>query len=133
MASVTVLTPAAQARTGTSSALDVSAYSTLRLDLTARADQGLSPRCTFVIETGLASTGPWRELHRRNFNNPPHPEAWPATGPERVVLSAFDNFVRCRWEAARQGETPYGPANPSEAISLPSMSLFLGLAGTALP
>ena len=128
MSAITILTPAAQSRTGTSSAFDATGFSTLRLDISARCDFGTEPWCRFYIETSASSTGPWRPLSERYFvHDHISPNFWPRNGVERVVLSGFDKFVRCRWEARRQSETP------DNAATGVNIGLYLGLAGDGQP
>jgi hypothetical protein len=128
MSAVEILAPGSQARTGTSNAFDANGFSTLRLDLSARADLGLEPWCRFYIETSRSSSGPWREIYSRYFvADHINPNYWPRSGSEPVSLGGFDRYVRCRWEARRQSETP------DNAASGPNLSLYLGLAGDGQP
>lgn len=102
MAAVELLASGAQARTGTSTPLDVSAHAQLRLNVTAVADLGKVPELHAWIETGPASTGPWREakhIHIHAGQPQQAPTAWPADNITRTTIGDFDAFVRVRWEA----------------------------------
>jgi hypothetical protein len=102
MSSVTILAAGAKANAGTSTPVDVSAFSTLRLTAAVLANIGKAPELDVYIETASASTEqPWRVVwHRRqNANTPPgNEQAWECA--TRIVLSGFDSFVRVRWGAA---------------------------------
>ena len=127
MSAVTILTNAAQARSGASSAFDATAFSTLRLDLRVSADLGVSPMLKTFVETGPTSAGPWRVIDERSYH---HSRDWPTSS--RVALSGFDAFVRLRWEGGRHGEPKYsGPAQ--EAPSLVDPKFVIGLAGDGQP
>jgi hypothetical protein len=105
MSAVTILTNASQTRSGQSDALDVSAFSTLRLDLRLTANHGLKPRITTYVETAPAASGPWRVIDERHYSG-----VFP--GKERITLAGFDSFVRLRWDGGCESESltkSYGP------------------------
>lgn len=121
MSSVTLLTGASQATSGTGSGVDVSAAGQLRLDVTVRADMGTDPEVDVMIDTGPAATGPWTQIYAAKFDArqpAASPYAWPPTGVSRVLIGNFDGFARVRWQA----QTRRNGANPA---------LFLGVAGTS--
>ena len=97
MSEVTILASALQSDTGDGAAVDVSAFSTLRLNFSALADQGRNPHLLLVIETAPhAVNGPWRVIHERRLSpNVNGPYAWDCA--PHAVLSGFDNYVRARW------------------------------------
>jgi hypothetical protein len=94
MSAVTILSSALQDDTGAGSAVDVSAFSTLRLNWSALADIGRLAygHLRLFIETGPSASGPWRTVYDRQLNQ----GNWEPS--PRVVLSGFDTFVRARWE-----------------------------------
>ncbi|HKY37214.1 MAG TPA: hypothetical protein VJN18_14825 [Polyangiaceae bacterium] len=94
MSAVTILTSALQDDSGAGAAVDVSTFSTLRLNWSALADVGRLGMgyLRLFIETGPSASGPWRIVYERQLNS----GGWdPAP---RAVLSGFDSFVRARWD-----------------------------------
>jgi len=122
MSAVEILAVGSQARTGTSEALDVSGFSTLRLDLTASANFGLSPWLRAYIETARVAAGPWRTIDARHYTT----GSWPAAGVDRITLGGFDALVRLRWESAREAEQP-------SSADKEDIALVLGLDGDGQP
>lgn len=106
MSSITILTNGPQARSGQSDALDVSSFSTLRLDLRLTANHGVQPYITTYIESGPTASGPWTVIDENSYKVGSFP------GKARITLAGFDNFVRLRWAGGCSGDTPnrsYGP------------------------
>lgn len=97
MSAVTILTSALQADSGAGSAVDVTAFSTLRLDWSVLADLGRDPQLSLVIESGPSAVGPFRTVYERAMahQRPGSPYEW--SHAPRAVLSGFDKFVRARW------------------------------------
>jgi hypothetical protein len=129
MAAITILAAGAQGRSGVSAALDVSAYSTLRLDIPLSADMGLEPYVRMYLEAAPAAGGPWAVVWERYFH---YAQSWPRNGRERVVVGAPDNFIRVRWEGGRQSESGRAVSNPSEAPVLPNLGFNFGVTGDAI-
>ena len=121
MSAITLLTYGAQAKSGASDAVDVSAFSTLRLDATKLADLGQRPWLKLYIETRAAATAPWRVIWERYYTL----NDADLVGKQRIVLSGFDNFVRVRWEAKRQYSQ-----DDNDPISI---GLHLGVTGDGQP
>lgn len=122
---VTLLTLASQAKSGTSTPLDVSAFTQLRLDIQLRADLGKIPEATVAIETGPLSTGPFTEIYSHQFSAAQPsgaPNAWPAASVQKLNLSPIAEFVRVKWSARATANTSDGDP-----------SLQLGCSGLALP
>jgi hypothetical protein len=118
VSAVTILAAASQADSGASAALDVSAFSTLRLNWAARADLGRDPQVTLSVDTAPGSGGPWREISSIEMGA----REW-QTAP-RVTLGGFDAFVRARWSGHPRAPTPRTDV---------TCSLVLGLAGDGKP
>jgi hypothetical protein len=135
MSAVTILANASQARSGQSDALDVSAFSTLRLNLQLTGDHGRHPHIRTFIETAAAAAGPWRVIDERRWSRV-------LPGTERITLAGFDSFVRLRWAGGCEGEgitksygAPYGPGGgtligESGAIN---PQFIIGLTGDGKP
>jgi hypothetical protein len=105
----TLLATAAQAASGTSAAVDVSALAILRadIDLGATSLPG-GGELSVSLDHGPTSSGPWAELQTflmATGAQPGSPYTWPA-GKKRVVLSGFDAFMRVRWTAKSTWGTP---------------------------
>jgi hypothetical protein len=102
MSAITIVAAGAKANAGTSTPVDVSAFSTLRLTAAIAANCGKGPYLDVYIETASASTGqPWSTVwHRRQQTATPpgNEQAW--VGAVRIVLGGFDSFLRVRWDAA---------------------------------
>jgi len=145
MSAVTILTQGSQARSGSSSALDVTAFSTLRLDLVARADLGVSPFLRTYVETAPATTGPWRVVDERHMTTGAAvgaTHAWPAGFTTRITLGGFDKFVRLRWAGGCEGQgstKTYAPPYTGNGGTLISENLgtdpqfVIGLTGDGKP
>jgi hypothetical protein len=102
VSAVTILAAGAKANASTSTPVDVSAFSTLRLNAAVLANLGKGPYIDIFIETASASTGqPWRVVWHRfqSTGTPPgaNEQAWESA--TRIVLSGFDSFLRVRWVA----------------------------------
>jgi hypothetical protein len=97
MSAVTILSSALRADEGTGSAVDVTAFSTLRLNWSVGVDVGRSPEITLIVETAPHATlGPWRVVSEiRMAHHQVGPYAW--NGKPPVTLAGFDAFVRARW------------------------------------
>lgn len=123
MAEITLLTYAAQAESGSSAAVDVSAYSTLRLDLElaeASVCNVINPEVDITIETAPKSDGPWRPIvERRKYVSGSSTETYGWTTRRRFLLSGFDKFARVSWDCPGRFATKF-PVN-----------LSVGLAGEA--
>jgi hypothetical protein len=136
MAAVTLLTFGAQAASGSSTPLDVSAGGVLRLDARYEAGPaGSSVELTFVIESGPTDAGPWTaHFERRMRQNGEGPYVW--RSKERIVLEGFDTFVRARWEST-VGSYNMSPSErelrESAIASLNDPKLRLGLSGERVP
>lgn len=113
MSAVTILTYAAQAATGSGAAVDVSAFSTLRLDMQLAADLGTSPELMLTIEDAPAATGPWRTVETRRFVATAVGEPFGWSGRGRFLLAGFDSFIRVSWTGSAQG-----PGVPAFLIGL---------------
>jgi hypothetical protein len=92
MSAIEILASAAQADADASDGVDVSAFSTLRLDWSVTANQGANPQIDLHVDHAPTADGPWTELwhHRMTADG-----QW-QTAP-RTVLGGFDAFVRARW------------------------------------
>ncbi len=93
MSAVSILTSALQDDSGAGAAVDVSAFSTLRLNWSLLADVGRLGQgyLRLFIETRADASQPWRVIYERQMD---------ANGFDlkpRAVLSGFDAFVRARW------------------------------------
>lgn len=139
MSAVTIRTVAAADRSGESTPVDVSAFSTLRLDLQASANMGLDPTLRVEVQHGPTENGPWTVLERKQFfasRVPPDENAWPSR-PTRIVLSGFDRYVRLQWWGGKSGEarSAYSAGNPNAPVAaeLTDIGLVLGLAGDGQP
>ncbi|HKO46630.1 MAG TPA: hypothetical protein VJV79_02850 [Polyangiaceae bacterium] len=100
MSAVTIVSAGAKSGVATASAVDVSSFSTLRLNAAVLANLGKQPYIDLYLEQAPASTGPWRALwsKRMETGSPPgNDNAW--TSAVRIVLSGFDSYVRARWSA----------------------------------
>jgi hypothetical protein len=98
MSATTILTSALQDDSDAGTAVDVTAFSTLRLDWSVVADLGRVKQIDLFIETGPTDAGPWHTISERRML-PSHitgPYAWEAN--PRATLGGFDAFVRARWE-----------------------------------
>jgi hypothetical protein len=135
MAAVTILASALQNDSGTGAPVDVSAYSTLRLNWTALVDLGqyTTTYLRLIIETAATAAGPWREIYRRQQDANTGWDCAP-----RMVLVGFDALIRARWEGSYPrtlNEGAYyssvGPQGPG-APTIPAVKKFtVGLAGEA--
>lgn len=117
MAAVTLLAAAAQAPTGTGSAVDVSAHAQLRLDIVAQPNLGTGPELEVWIDTGPAAVGPWTEIYRLQMSagHPPHaPLAWLRS--TRALVGNFDAFARVRWSARATKNS--GDGNPQLTLGV---------------
>jgi hypothetical protein len=79
-------------------ALDVSAYSTLRLTLDvteAQANSNNPPQLCVWLETSADGANDWRELAALEASG---------IGAQRKVLSGLDSFLRVRWTARSKYE-----------------------------
>ncbi len=94
MSSVTILASAAQDDAGTGAAVDVSAFSTLRLNWQVDTDHGRHPHIALAIDSAPTADGPWTEVSRLSMDG--SPQRW--VHRPRVVLAGFDSFVRARWK-----------------------------------
>ena len=92
MSAVSILTSALQDDAGAGAAVDVTAFSTLRLNWSVATDLGRARYLRLFIETASVAAGPWRQVHELQLDA----NGW-ETRP-RLVLSGFDAFVRARWE-----------------------------------
>jgi hypothetical protein len=128
MAAITLLTAGPQERSGASTPVDVSAYSTLRLNVRVAANRGhiSNPTVRLYIESGPSSSGPWSTVWEQVYNS----HEWP--NDKRVVLGALDAFARVRWVARGASEAVKTYGNPSEDPGLPDLGLVFGIAGDAL-
>lgn len=118
MANITVQTQTTAA-SGTSTPLDVSAFSTLRLNLAVKADLGRSPRVNVVIESAPSASGDYTAHRTIDFDAAqPYgtPRAWPSANTLPIVISGFASFVRVRWSAVATRNI--GPADTSPNLSL---------------
>lgn len=120
MSAVTILTYGAKSDSGTGSAVDVSGFSTLRLNAKLVANFGKEPQLRLAIDTGPTSEGPWTEIEDRGFQA----RAWPANSVCRFVLAGFDNYVRARWS---------GHATANVAWQNTSAELSIGIDGDGQP
>jgi hypothetical protein len=133
LAAVTLLAAGAKANSGTSTPLDVSAYTSLRLDASVQAyptvsTGGMGAYLQLWLETAALVNGPWSQLYycriRQCFAQGQHPEAWPANNVQRIVANGFDNFVRARWFGAPDTESNGVPTSSTAGFQL-------GVAGVA--
>lgn len=126
MSAVEILAYAAADDTGDGSAVDVSAFSTLRLDWHVVADLSRNPDITLTIETGPTASGPWTEIYRRQMVQSHQisgdPYRWEAL--PRVTLAGFDSYVRPRWRC--KADTYFGAGNRAASLSI-------GLSGDGQP
>lgn len=127
MSAVTILTSGLQDDVGAGAAVDVSAFSTLRLDWSALVNIGRLAQGSLrlFIETGPSASGPWRIVYEQQLNQ----SGW---NPKlRAVLSGFDSYVRARWAGSfprinnEQGDPRYSIA--------PEKFFTIGLAGDGKP
>lgn len=94
MSAITILASALQDDVGAGAAVDVSAFSTLRLNWATSADLGRMGPTMFLrlfIETRAQASEPWRVIYERQLDA----NTWDLR--PRAVLSGFDTFVRARW------------------------------------
>lgn len=129
MSAVSLVTYGAQANSGTSTPVDVSAHTVLRLDGRFACNVGHRVNLDLVIEHGRTSSGPWSTLGALRMQVGAN---WKDS--ERFIFSGFDNFVRVRWEATIPGVN----LNPSERElrerSHPHKTdLAFGIAGEGTP
>jgi len=127
MAAVTLLAAGSQPASGTSTPLDVSAGSTLRLNVRAEAID--AEYVQIFLETAPSASGPWRVLFEQRWTQSDLPRT------ERVLPPAFDAFVRARWEALKRG----AKLNATERELRESQGVFndpklvLGITGDRIP
>jgi len=119
MSAVTILAAGAKANSGTGASVDVSAFSTLRLDFVISADCGKGPDLEIFLEQGPSATGPWRPLwqKRQNTATPPgNVNSW--VGAERVSISGFDRYMRARWAVTTSTNNGMFGGVPQDSASL---------------
>jgi len=124
MAAVTLLAGGAKANSGVSTPLDVSAYTSLRLDASVQAYPqpavgGASLQ--LWIEHASSATAPaWALLYYVRLRQAltSGPEAWPPNNVQRIVAGGFDSFVRVRWLAAPECESNGSPSTSTAGLQL---------------
>lgn len=99
---------------GASTPLDVSAHTTLRLDVDARANMGADPDVRLFFEHAITAAGPWATLLEKQLTA----QTWPH-GTARVILDGFDSFVRVRWVAKTRNHD--------------ALNFSLGVSGEGIP
>src|SRR5687767_4182413 len=104
MAAVELVAAGAKADSGESAAVDVSAHARLVQVIDPNAtDGGTQPSVSWKFETGPTANGPWREIadERMDYMQPgTSPYKWER---RRVLIGAFDDFVRVKWSAKNTG------------------------------
>jgi hypothetical protein len=129
MSAVSILASALQDDAGTGAALDVSAFSTLRLNWSVSADIGRMNNMGHLrlfIDTAPSAGGPWHVAYERQLDA----NGWDPK--PRTVLSGFDSFVRARWSGyfPRTTEMERGRPQYNEAAT---KFFTIGLTGDGQP
>lgn len=107
----TLLATGAQAASGTGSGVDVSALAILRCDIDlGTTDLPGGGEVDVAFDHGPTATGPWNELQlvrmcTGNVLGNSSDFYWPS-GKRRVILHAFNSFMRVRWTAKSTWGTP---------------------------
>lgn len=133
MSAITVFTYSAVDDSGAGSAVDASAFSTLRLTLRFTANLGTEPQLVAIVEDAPLSTGPWRSIAERQYSaaQGDAPTRWPST--DSIILSGFDKFIRLRWVASARSNFTRVINNRPHDPNLRTAGLSIGLSGDGKP
>jgi hypothetical protein len=116
------------AASGTSSAVDVSAFAQLRLSLTAKANFGRNPLLNVYLEHAPASAGPWATLDASALDASAlaptgHPSVWPQNCIKTFTVAGFDAFVRVRWVCTARANIALNDTDPGLTFALTAETL----------
>jgi hypothetical protein len=126
MSAVILLASGAQAASGTSTPVDVSAFTQLRQTIAVATNPGQAPEIDVWIEMGPTSSGPFTPVTTRRYayGSPgDSASAPPSDGKYICNLAPLDLFARVRWSARATRNSGDG-----------SLTVFmLSVTGTGLP
>ena len=125
MSAVNLLSAGAKLDGGTSTPLDVSAFTTLKLTATLLANPGGTAGPAWLqlwIETAQSAVGPWTQLYYarfyQNFVQGQNPEAWPQNNSQRILVSGVDQLIRVRWLGAAGNVSNNKPTDATAKFDL---------------